>query len=230
MSKYKSLEHSIKDLLLEKLHDPQPEEEGVFATSPRKSPKFETEADEQRAKSDTAVRKGREPLVARSEDDRGDSIIRRQDSDSSERPHHHQFVRKIDVGEDTIMTKLPLHLLEVVNKSLDATGEGEITQKDILIRRLEAAEKNGTLNAKDEKLLMKLRGKNKMRNESADSDSFEGRITQAINDHLAIHGRKPSPNILPGKAEEIEARKRAEEAADEIIDETGKRRKRVIKR
>ncbi len=166
MSKYKSLEHSIKDLLLEKLHDPNPEEEGVFATSPRKSPKFETKADEERAKSDTAVRKGREPLIARPEDDRGDSIIRRQDSDSSERPHHQQFVRKIDVGEDTIMTKLPQHLLEVVNKSLDATGEGEITQKDILIRRLEASAKKGKLDAKGKALLKKLRDKNKMRNES----------------------------------------------------------------
>ena len=210
MSKYKSLEHSIKDLLLEKLHDPQPEEEGVFATSPRKSPKFETEADEQRAKSDTAVRKGREPLVARPEDDRGDSIIRRQDSDSSERPHHQQFVRKIDVGEDTIMTKLPQHLLEVVHKSLDATGEGEITQKDILIRRLQASAKKGKLDAKGKALLKKLM------NESIDPKELAA-VIKKLPPQTA--GRP-----VPGTAEEIEARKRAEKEADLIIGDQGQRR------
>ena len=202
MSKYKSLEHSIKDLLLEKLHDPKPEEEGVFATSPRKSPKFETEADEQRAKSDTAVRKGREPLVARPEDDRGDSIIRRQDSDSSERPHHQQFVRKIDVGEDTIMTKLPQHLLEVVRESLDATGEGEITQKDILIRRLQASAKKGKLDAKGKALLKKLM------NESIDPKEL-----------AAVIKKLPPQTVgrpVPGTPAEKRRRARAEIESDTL--------------
>lgn len=158
MSKYRSLEHSIQALLLEKKHSVNPEEEGVFATSPKETPKFETAADEERAKSDTAVRKGQEPLVARPGDDRGDSVIRRQDNPNRRErsTHAHQFVRKIDVGEETTMKKLPTHLLEAVKKSLDATGEGEITQKDILIRRLESQKEKGNLDKKGQALLQKL--------------------------------------------------------------------------
>lgn len=129
MTKYRSLEHSIQALLLERKHTANPKEEGVFATSPRKAPEFETAADEERAKSDTAVRKGQEPLVARPGDDRG----RRQDEPEKRHQrsdHAHQFVRKIDVGEETTMKKLPTHLLEAVKKSLNE-NESEFTPNEM---------------------------------------------------------------------------------------------------
>jgi len=189
MAKYRSLEHSIQALLLEKKHAPNPKEEGVFATSRKETPKFETPADEERARSDTAVRKGQESLVARPGDDRGDSVIRRQDEPRERSTHSHQFVRKIDVGEETTMKKLPTHLLEAVKKSLDedsgldVTGDGKTTQKDILIRRLESQQKKGNLDEKGQALLQKL-----MKEESPDTtNEIENAVKMLMIKHKRDH-------------------------------------------